>query len=175
MVKSFKVILLIGALLSSALAGAQAPAGQGKIAVLDLRGAIFNTEEAKKRIKAMEAQPDYQAGMKQGEALGKEYETMVKQVQKDLAVMSQEQKDAQGKKLQAKRDEIEKVQRKLRASQQELTQNLMQEMEPKFKKAVGDIIRTENIGLLLDMSAAMHVDESFNITGKVTDALNKAN
>jgi outer membrane protein len=171
-VKLFKVVMLAGFVLASSLAGAQA---QGKIAVLDPRGAIFGTDEAKKRIKALEAQSEYQANVKQREALTKEFEGIYKQVQKDLAVMSAEQKEKEGKKLEAKRGEIEKVQRKLQASQQELTQGLMQEMEPKFKKAVTDLIKSENIGLLLDSGAAMHVDDSFNITSKVTDALNKAN
>jgi outer membrane protein len=37
------------------------------------------------------------------------------------------------------------------------------------------MIKSENIGLLLDARAVMHVDAGFNITNKVTEQLNKAN
>ena len=51
----------------------------------------------------------------------------------------------------------------------------MQEMEPKFGKAVGDIIKAENIGLLLNArGGVIHADNYYNITPKVTDALNKS-
>lgn len=174
MVKLYKVVVLTGVLLISSLAGAQV-AAQGKIAVLDPQLAIISTDEAQKRLKALDAQPDFDTNKKALDKLKKEYEDMVKQLQKDVAVMSPEQKDAQGKRLESKRADMEFIARKLQGGQQELLQNLMQEMEPKFKKVVSDLIKSDNIGLLLDARAVMHVDGSFNITNKVTEQLNKTN
>jgi len=173
-VKLYKVVVLMGVLLASSLAGAQA-AVQGKIAVLDPQLAIISTDEAQKRLKSLDAQPDFDANKKSLDKMKKEYEDMVKTLQKDVATLSPEQKEAQGKKLEGKRSDMEFVARKLQASQQDLLQNLMQEMEPKFKKVVSDLIKSDNIGLLLDARAVMHVDNSFNITSKVTEQLNKAN
>jgi outer membrane protein len=167
-------VVLTGVLLISSLAGAQV-AAQGKIAVLDPQLAIISTDEAQKRLKALDAQPDFDTNKKALDKLKKEYEDMVKQLQKDVAVMSPEQKDAQGKRLESKRADMEFIARKLQGGQQELLQNLMQEMEPKFKKVVSDLIKSDNIGLLLDARAVMHVDGSFNITNKVTEQLNKTN
>lgn len=173
MVKTYKTILLMCALLMPAFANAQA--AQGKIAVLDPEMAILSTDEAQKRLKALGAQPDFDADKKQFEKLKKEYEDSVKQLQKDAAVMSNDQKEAQRKKLEAKGSDIEYLSRKLQGKQQEAMQGLMQEFEPKFKKAVTDIIKAENIGLLLNARTVMHADTGYNITGKVTEALNKAN
>lgn len=173
MVKTYKTILLMCALVLSGFASAQT--APGKIAVLNSEAAIFSTDEAQKRIKALAAQPDFDADKKQFEKLKKEYEDMIKQLQKDSAVMSADQKAAQGKKIEAKGGDLEYLQRKLQGKQQEVMQGLMQEMEPKFKKVVTDIIKSENIGLLLNANAVMHADNSYNITGKVTEALNKSN
>jgi outer membrane protein len=154
---------------------ASAQAVQGKIAVLDPEMAILSTDEAQKRLKALGTQAEFDADKKQYEKLKKEYEDMVKQLQKDAAVMSADQKAAQSKKLETKGSDIEYIGRKLQGKQQELMQTLMQEMEPKFKKAVTDIIKSDNIGLLLNARTVMHADNSYNITSKVTEALNKSN
>ena len=175
MLKPTKKIVLLFALLISAVAGAQVATTPGKIAVLDAQGAILSTDEAQKKLKAFSAQPEFDTDKKQFEKLKKEFDDMVKQFQKDGAVMSNEQKEDQRKKLETKQSDIEYLGRKLQGKQQELVRTVMQDQEAKFKKAVADLIKSENIGLLLDVSTVMHVDNSYNITSKVTDALNKAN
>lgn len=175
MVKLVKVIVLMGSMLAASLAGAQAAAGQGKIAVFDMQTAIMRTDLAQKRVKALEAQPDFDSGKKSLEKLRKEYDEMLKQLQKDLAVLSPEQKEAQGKKLEGKRSDMEHIGRKLQASQQEVLQKVMQEIDPKFKKVMDDLIKSENISLLLDARSTLYFDSAFDITGKVTEQLNKSN
>jgi outer membrane protein len=163
----------MGTMLAASLAGAQGAAG--KIAVFDMQIAVISTDAAQKRIKALEAQPDYDASKKQLDKLKKEYDEMVKQLQKDLAVMSPEQKEAQGKKLEAKRSDMDHIFRKLQASRQELLQSVMQEMDPKFKKVMEGLIKSENISLLLDTRSTLYFDPTYDITSKVTEQLNKAN
>lgn len=168
MFKLCKAGLFVFALLVPALAAAQ-----GKIAVLDVQGAILNTEAAQKQLKDLRAQPAYTQNRKEMDKLKKEYDDIIKQLQKDLAVMSNDQKEAQRKKIEEKRADLEHVARKLQASEQELAQRLIGEMAPKLEKVVTDLIKAEGIGLLLDRKAAMHADPAFNITEKVTAALNK--
>lgn len=162
--------LILIALLLPSLAFAQ-----GKIAVLDVQAAILNTDAAQKQFKDLRAQPAYDANFKELEKLKKEYEDLVKQVQKDIAVMSAEQKEAQRKKIEDKRGDLEHIARKLQASEQELAQSVMQQMGPKLQTVVTGLIKSESIGLLLDRKAVMHADLSYNITAKVTEQLNKAN
>jgi outer membrane protein len=166
---------LLFMLLVSAVATAQ-PAASGKIAVLDPEGAILSTDEAQKRLKALAAQPDFDKDKKDFERLAKEGQDMQKQLQKDSAVLSPEQKDAQRKKLEEKANDIEYLRRKLGGRQQEAMQGIVEDMQTKYTKAVSDLIKSENIGLLINKRAAvMHADNSYDITNKVTDALNKAN
>ena len=169
MLKLRQSALILIALLLPSLAMAQ-----GKIAVLDVQAAILNTDTAQKQFKDLRAQPAYDANLKELEKLKKEYEDLVKQVQKDLAVMSAEQKEAQRKKIEDKRGDIEHIARKLQASEQELAQQVMQQMGQKMQGVVTDLIKSEGIGLLLDRKAVMHADLSYNITAKVTEQLNKS-
>ena len=166
--KLIKLTLLAFALCASVAANAE-----GKIAVLNAQQAIINTEVAQARLKALREESGYAENRKQLEALGKSYQDTVAQLQKDAAVMSAEQKQAEAKKIQEKRTDIEFVQRKLQTAEQQLLQAVAQEMAPKLQKAVSELIEAEGIGLLLNQQAAMHVDSSFNITPKVTDKLNQ--
>lgn len=168
MKKLFKIVLA-----TAALCTAMAATAEGKIAVLNAQQAVMNTELAQKRLKELQNESGFAENRKELEALGKSYQDTVAQLQKDAAVMSSEQKQAEAKKLQEKRADIEHVQRKLQAAEQELVQSIAQELSPKLQQAVTEIITAEGIGLLLNQQAAIHVDSSFSITAKVTDKLNK--
>jgi outer membrane protein len=166
--KLIKLAVLMVAVLSTSVVSAD-----GKIAVLNPQQAIVNTEVAQQRLKALRAEASYAENRKQLETLGKSYQDKVAQLQKDAAVMSAEQQQAEAQKLQEKRSDIEHVQRKLQAAEQQLLQALAQEMAPSLQKVVGELIDSEGIGLLLNQQAAMHADSSFSITAKVTDKLNQ--
>jgi outer membrane protein len=160
-------------LVAVALCASLAVNAEGKIAVLNAQQAIINTELAQSRLKALREESSFAANRKELEALSKSYQDTVAQLQKDAAVMSAEQKQTEAKKIQEKRADIEHVQRKLQAAQEQLLQSVAQEMSPKLQQAVSELIETEGIGLLLNQQAAMHVDSSFNVTAKITDKLNQ--
>lgn len=147
---------------------------QGKIAVLDSRAAIMGTKEAQERIKKIQANPEFAANVKELEKLRKEHDDILKQVQKDQATMSKDKQQAEIKKISDKRADMEHVARKLQAAEQQLTQELYQEFAPKMQEVVGDIIKTDGIGLLLNREAVIHAEQSYNITAKVTEKLNQA-
>lgn len=174
MFKSTKTVALLFALFLPVFAQAQ-PSVQGKIAVLDPEAAILSTDDAQKRLKALSAQPEFDKDKKEFERLAKEGQDMQKQLQKDSAIMSPAQKEEAGKKLEGKANDIEYLRRKLAGKQQEAMQGIMEDMQAKYTKAVTDLIKSENIGLLINKRAVMHADNSYDITSKVTEALNKAN
>jgi outer membrane protein len=147
---------------------------QGKIAVLDSRAAIMSTTVAQERIKKVQANPEFAADVKQMEKLRKEYEEMVKKVQKDSAVMSKDQQKTEIKKITKKREEIEKVGRKLQGVEQQVSQMLFQELGPKMQQVVNEIIKADGIGLLFNRESVVFFEPSYNITEKVTAKLNQA-
>lgn len=169
MVKVSKILLLALSMSIASIAVAQT-----KVAILDVQGAILNTQEAQNRLKDLRSQPAYADNRKELDKLRAEYDELVKQLQKDLAVMSNDQKETHRKKIEEKRADIEHVVRKLQVAEQELAQELIGSMAPKMEEVVRDLIAAEKIGLLLDRKVALHVESEYNITPKVTEQLNKA-
>ena len=163
-----KFIITVAAICSPLLASAE-----GKVAVLNMQVAIINTELAQNRLKELRAESSYAENRKELESLTKSWQEKLAQLKKDEAVMSVEQRQSEAQKLQEKRADIEHVQRKLQSAEQQLLQSVAKEMQPKMERAVGDVIKAEGIGLLLNQQAVMHMDTSFSITAKVTDKLNQ--
>lgn len=174
MLRTTKTLALLFALIASAAGHAQSLSA-GKVAVLDPEAAVLSTEEAQKRLKALAAQPDFDKDKKDFERLNKEGQDMQKQLQKDNAILSAAQKEDARKKLEGKANDIEYLRRKLAGRQQEAMQGVVDDMQAKYTKVVTDLIKSENIGLLINKRAVMHADNSYDITTKVTEALNKAN
>ncbi len=148
-------------------------AAEGKIAVVNLEQAILQTDYAQKRLAEVRAQDAYKSDKAEYEKLKKEFDDLVKKFQKDAAVMSQDQQMAARQKLASKQSDLEHVTGKLQQSEQMAGQALLQELSPKVQDVLRDLIKSENIGLLLQRQAAIHADPSFSITDKVTDKLNQ--
>ena len=146
---------------------------QGKVAVLNLEAAVFNTDEAKKQIDALRQTPDYLANKKEAEGLKKQYEDLVAQFNKNREVMSAELEEEQGRKIKQIGTDLEFVAKKLQQSEREVAQRIMREMMPRANTVVMDLIKAEGIGLLLNAQAALYAEPGFSIDAKVTDKLNQ--
>ncbi|MBN7797528.1 OmpH family outer membrane protein [Parahaliea mediterranea] len=166
--KLFKVAIATVALLLP-LAGW----AQGKIAVVNLEQAILQTDHAQKRLAAVRAQEDYKSDKAEYDKLKEEFDDLVKDFQKDAAVMSQEQQVAARQKLQSKQSDLEHVTGKLQNAEQAAGQALLQEMSPRVQEVLRELITTEGIGLLLQRQSVIHADAGYSITAKVTDKLNQ--
>ena len=147
---------------------------QGKIAVLDIERAIFNTEEAKAQFNALQQTPDYAKNKQEAESIKKRYDELAEQFNKNREVMSAEQSADQQRKLNELRTDLEFVAKKLQQSNAEVAQRVMREMSPRARQAIGDVVKADGIGLLLNAQAAMHADAGYDISGKITDKLNQA-
>lgn len=158
-----------------ALVMAHTAVAQERIAVVDIQTAILSTDLAQERIKAVQASADYKKHKKQAEGLSAELEELSKKFQKNASVMGQEQQIAQAEAIQSKRKELEFAIGQLRAKEQKAIQGVVRQFESKIQAILQELIKAESIGLLLNSQAAVHVDNAFNITAKVTDKLNKAN
>lgn len=155
-------------LMVSSLASAQ-----GRIAVVDLQAAILQTDYAQERLAEFENNEDFAADKQEFERLRSELDELVANFQRDEAAMSDDQKVSAQQKLRSKQSDIEYVAKKLRAMQQQNAQRVFQELAPKAREVLSEIIATEQIGLLLQQQTVIHADLSYSITAKVTDKLNQ--
>ena len=122
----------------------------------------------------MSEQYDYKSDNAEFDKLKNEFDGLVKDFQKDAAVMSQDQQLAARKKLASKQADLEHVTGKLQQAEQGAGQALLQEMAPKVQEVLREIIAAEGIGLLLQRASVIHADAGYSITAKVTDKLNQA-
>jgi outer membrane protein len=61
----------------------------------------------------------------------------------------------------------------MQQAEQNVARGILQEMAPKAQEALRDIIKADSIGLLLQGNAVIHAEDSYIITAKLTDKLNK--
>ncbi|HEY6131917.1 MAG TPA: OmpH family outer membrane protein [Halioglobus sp.] len=148
---------------------------EGKIAVVDVQGAILQTDVAQKRLGEIRSQDEYKKNKAEYDRLKTEGEALLKTFQKDAAVMSQDQKANAQKKLSSMQDDLEHVTSKLQQAEQTAGQALLQEMAPKVQDVLREIIEKDGIGLLLQRNAVVHAEASYSITAQVTDKLNQLN
>ncbi|MGB1906377.1 MAG: OmpH family outer membrane protein [Spongiibacter sp.] len=167
--KAFKLLVMVVAMAwgSTALA-------EGRIAVFDIEAAVLNTDLAKSRLNALKNQREFKDNLAELERVRKDYEKLVEQFQKDIEILSAEQRQLAKNKIDSKRADGEHLARKIEGAQQQEVQSIMQEIGPKLQKLLPQIVKEENIGLLLPAKAVMHADASYNITAKVADKLNQA-
>jgi outer membrane protein len=144
-----------------------------KIAVVDVQGAILQTDYAQKRLAEVRDQADYKKNKAEYDRIKTEGEALLKTFQKDAAVMSQDQKVAAQNKLTSMQEDLEHVTSKLQQAEQGVGQALLQEMAPKVQDVLREIIEKEGIGLLLQRNAVIHAEPSYSITATVTDKLNQ--
>ena len=148
---------------------------QDKIKVVDVQGAILQTDMAQKRLGEIREQADYKKNKAEYDRIKSEGEALLKTFQKDAAVMSQDQKAAAQKKLSAMQEDLDHVTGKLQQAEQSAGQALLQEMAPKVQDVLREIIEKDGIGLLLQRNAVVHAEPSYSITAQVTDKLNQLN
>lgn len=146
---------------------------QGKIAVVNLQEAILQSDMAQARLAKVRDEEDYKADKEEFDRLRDQLDKLVKDFQKDAAVMSQEQQLAARKRLTSKQADLEHVGGKLQQAEQATGQALLQEMSPMVQEVLRDLIATEGIGLLLQRNSVIHADPGYSITAKVTDKLNQ--
>lgn len=156
------------------LAGSGFAFAEGKIAVFNLQAAILNTDAAQKRIKEFEARSAYADLRANFEQVRSDLQKLDEDLKKNSATWSEEQKADQRKQMEYKRADLELVAQKLQSENQSLVQQLLQANAERARNVIQDIIKSENIGLVLNMEAVTYADTSYDITAKITDRLNKA-
>jgi len=169
--KLLKVLLIPFMVAVSSVAIAQ---DSGKIAVINPQKAIIQTDFAQSKLAELRKDSSFAENLKQIEDKKKQYDELSAKIQKDQAVMNSQQIQAEAKKLQEIRADIEFTARKIQAAEQDVLAAVGRELDQKLQSVVEDIVKTQNIGLLLNRQAAVYVTGSYDITSEVTDKLNQS-
>lgn len=145
-----------------------------KIAVLNVQAAVFQTAAAKAKFAKMEKSPDFAATKAKLDGISAEFKLLSESAKKESATWSAEKKEEVGKKMQSMQQDAQFNAKKLKDTENEVAQQVMQELGAKVEVAVKQVIEAEKIGLVLNSQAAIHATPEYDITAKVTDLINKA-
>lgn len=167
--RTLKVLVAVAAVLIANVTFAA-----GKVAVFDWEKCILSTDVAKKRLSELQKNPEFSSMQAKFEGLKSDLQNLNKEAETNGMTWSQEQVAEHRKKMEYKNADLQLVVKKLQAEENAAVKRIVQELTPKVRKAVSEIIEAEDIGLLLHSKVAFHVDPAFDITAKITDKLNKA-
>lgn len=145
-----------------------------KIAVLDLQAAMFETEYAKKRIAAMESSPEYTQVTAQFEALQSDLAALAKEAKTKGMTWNNEQVAAHRKKEEYIIADRQLAYKKIQAEQKAVGEAIQRELMPKIEAAINQVSESEGIDVVLSKQAVYFAKSAVDITGKVVNALNKA-
>lgn len=164
----FRFVAVLALLVASTLAHAQ-----GRIAVVNLEEAILQTDSAQQRLRDFEASDAFAEDKAEFDSLKAELDKLVQDFQRDQAAMSEDDQVAARQKMASKNADLEYVAKKLQSLTQQNAQRVFQELVPAARQVLGEVIETDQIGLLLQANSVIHADLGYNITAKVTDKLNQ--
>lgn len=145
-----------------------------RIAVVDVQRAVLQTESAKKRLEEFKKKPEFKENFKEIESLEKDYKKLLERYEKDRAVMSDEKREGEKRKILEKQQDIKYVASKLQQVREEFLEGLLQARAADTQKVLEGLVREQNIGLLLNARtpSVMHADSSYDISDQVTERLN---
>ena len=161
--------IIFGLLMASIVMAGSASAAQ-TIAFVDADAAILNSEPAKDKITELKARLTPEQN--QVKALENMVRSLQTKLQQDAAVMSESEQRNLANEIEIKAVEYQQRVKRLQESQVNSQQELMNELAPKFKDAVATLMVEGEYTVLMHLKAALIVDESDNLTKRVTEIIN---
>ncbi len=164
---------LLATLFLTPLLALSAPAAvaEVKIAIVDVQGAILQSEEAKRLLQQIQSEfTDEEEEIRQ---IQSEAATMLERLQKDAEVMSDAEKRRIQQQIESKNNDFVFFRQKLQRQVEERQQELFSGINGKVQKAIEELVKSEDYDLILPRQAALYVNPVYNITRKVTEKLNE--
>ncbi len=146
-------------------------AAEVKIAIVDVQGAILQSEEAKRLLQQI--QNEFKDEEDEIRKIQSEAAAMLERLQKDAEVMSDAEKRRIQQQIESKNNDFVFFRQKLQRQVEERQAELFSGINGKVQKAIEELVKSEDYDLILPRQAALYVNPVYNITRKVTEKLNE--
>ncbi|MBZ9558125.1 MULTISPECIES: OmpH family outer membrane protein [unclassified Modicisalibacter] len=156
-------LCLLGAL-------AAVPAYASDVAVLDWREALMQSDAAQRSMNELRNQTSAQR--QQADDLGKQLQQLQQKLQKDGAVMSDNERQKVRQELSEKGQRFQQLRAQIQQTQQEKQQAFLQSAKPRLDKAIQKVVDEHHVKVVLDRDAVVYRDDSLDLTQEVTRILN---
>jgi outer membrane protein len=141
-----------------------------KVAVLDMAQALFNSDKAK----AVDQEVQTQTAGDQAKvrALAEEATALQEKLQKDAAVMSEDDKRKTAEQIQEIGVQYNFLVEKIQKLVQDRRQQFQETYAPNLIQAITEVVEAENYDIVYRSEAVLHYRSAYDITAKVTEKLN---
>lgn len=164
-------ILFVAAFAGPALAQEAVAPASPKVAVLDMAGALFNSERAKvvdAAIREETAEDDTKI-----RALTEEATALQQKLEQDAAVMSDEEKRKTAEQIQEIGVQYQYLAEKLQTMLQERREQFQNTHADALRQAIQAVIEEGQFDIVYRAEAALFFNSSLDITARVTEKLNQ--
>jgi outer membrane protein len=165
-----RYMTLLVAMCVTAMAMSPAAYAELKVAVLDTQRAIVESEGGKAFLAKVNA--ELKKDQDDAKRIQDELKALQEKLQKDAAVMSDEDKRLASKQLEDKQIDLQFIVNKLQKAVQDRREELMRDMVPRVDAALKDLIELEGYDLIAERQSFHYVNNKHDITRKVTEKLN---
>ncbi len=161
------------AILALSLLAISAPSAfaEVKIAVVDVQGAILQSEEAKRLLQQI--QGEFKSEEDEIRQIQSDAAAMLERLQKDAEVMSDAEKRRLQQQIESKNNDFVYLRQKLQRQIEDRQKELFAGVDAKVQKAIESLVKSEDYDLILPRQAALYAGDVYNITRKVTEKLNE--
>jgi len=144
----------------------------GKIAVVDLERALFDSDGAKASFKQVTDQ--FGDDLVKVKALEKEMVKIQETLQKDGAIMSDDEQRKLRNDIKEKQSEYKFFGGKLQQAEQQWRQQFFRANLPRLQAILKELIDAEKVDMVLNGQAVIHVSPELDLTKMLLNKLNQA-
>lgn len=145
----------------------------GKIVTFDHQQAMLETDFAKKRIEALKQKSEFVKLQANLESLRADLQSMAKEQESKGMTWSQQQLAEHRKNMEYIQADLQLAQKKIQAETSAVLGQIAQELEPKLESVLKKVIESEKIDVVLKKQAVYFASPKQDISGKVTEMLDK--
>ncbi len=142
-----------------------------KIAVVDLRAALFSSNAAKQF--GDELRKDFADEESKLKALGDDAKALQERLQKDAAIMVAAERDRLAAELEDKAQEFNYLKQRYQSSVSKREENFLKRSKPDLDAALEQLIKDGGYDVVLHANTVIFASPALDITPKLIDALNK--
>ncbi|MFT7558473.1 MAG: outer membrane protein [Flavobacteriales bacterium] len=146
----------------------------GKTVVFNYRVAITNTDSAKGQLQALQAKPEIAKMVADFEGHNADLEGLSKERDSKGLTWSPEQQAEFRKKAEFIQADLQLLQKKIQKEQETVFQKIEQQGGKHLNAILEQIMKSDDIDLILPAESVLRANTSIDITAKVVAELNKA-
>lgn len=163
----FRILLMFAAAMAIALP----TAAETRIGVVDLRQALFSSDDAKSFSESM--QRDFAGDEEQVREAQEAARKLKERIEKDGAMMNESERNKLAGEFQEKVKEFNFLKQRLDSTVNQRKQAFLEEARPEVDAAVKELLEENNLDLILPSEAVVYAKPDLNLTQQLLEKLNR--